>query len=69
MEHTFGNVIICDNTDTAKEIAFHKNVRTKTVTHEGIFYHFDEVIGLHIYIYIYIYMYVYIYIRISIHMF
>mmetsp|Transcript_14152 Transcript_14152/g.13681 ORF Transcript_14152/g.13681 Transcript_14152/m.13681 type:complete len:1212 (-) Transcript_14152:154-3789(-) len=38
MEHTFGNVIVCDNSDTAKEIAFHKNVRTKTVTHEGDVY-------------------------------
>ena len=35
MEYTFGNVIICDNSDVAKEIAFDKKVRNRTVTLEG----------------------------------
>ena len=35
MEYTFGNVIICDNSEVAKEIAFDKKVRNKTVTLEG----------------------------------
>lgn len=35
MEYTFGNVIICDNSEVAKEIAFDKRVRNRTVTLEG----------------------------------
>lgn len=35
MEYTFGNVIICDNSEVAKEIAFDKKVRNRTVTLEG----------------------------------
>jgi hypothetical protein len=38
MEHTFGNVILCDNPTVAQEIAFHKNIKTKTVTYEGRFF-------------------------------
>lgn len=35
MEYTFGNCIICDNSDVAKEIAFDKKIRNRTVTLEG----------------------------------
>lgn len=35
MEYTFGNVLICDTSEIAKEIAFHKDIRNRTVTLEG----------------------------------
>ena len=35
MEYTFGNVIICDTSDIAKEIAFDRKIRNRTVTLEG----------------------------------
>lgn len=35
MEYTFGNTIICDRPDIAKQIAFDKNIRTRTVTLDG----------------------------------
>jgi structural maintenance of chromosome 2 len=35
MEYTFGNVIICDNPEIGKEIAFDRQVRNRTVTLEG----------------------------------
>ena len=35
MEYAFGNVIICDNPDVAKEIAFDKDIKNRTVTLEG----------------------------------
>ena len=35
MEYTFGNIIICDDAKMAQEIAFHPQIRTKTVTFEG----------------------------------
>ena len=35
MEYAFGNVIICDNPEVAKEIAFDKDIKNRTVTLEG----------------------------------
>lgn len=35
MEYVFGNTIVCDKPEIAKEIAFAANIRTKTVTLDG----------------------------------
>jgi structural maintenance of chromosome 2 len=35
MEFTFGNIIICNNSDVARDIAFDKKILNKTVTLEG----------------------------------
>jgi structural maintenance of chromosome 2 len=35
MEYTFGSTIICSSIDIAKTIAFHKDIKSKTVTFEG----------------------------------
>jgi structural maintenance of chromosome 2 len=35
MEYTFGNAIICDSSEIAKEVAFDRRIRNRTVTLEG----------------------------------
>lgn len=35
MEYAFGSAIICENSDIAKAVTFHRDIRTRTVTLEG----------------------------------
>ena len=39
MKHIFGNIIVCDDQETAKKLAFDPYVKMKTVTLEGDIYH------------------------------
>lgn len=38
MQHVFGNTIVCSSPDVAKAVAFHKDVRVKTITLDGDVY-------------------------------
>jgi structural maintenance of chromosome 2 len=39
MKYLFGNVLVCDDAETAKKLAFDPYVKLKTVTLEGDIYH------------------------------
>ena len=39
MKYLFGNVLVCDDAETARKLAFDAYVKLKTVTLEGDIYH------------------------------
>merc|ERR1712151_1461130 len=38
MKFVFGNHLVCDSPETAKQVTFHPNVRVRTVTKDGDVY-------------------------------